>query len=448
MASPNLQSQLLPSREAVARVPRRWLTLARGVWIACALLLLANFVASIPAYYRILLTICTLPIQTSCNMPGQSANPSGQLTAHKLLALASLHVSVAAFAATVVTLYAIVSLFYWGVGLLIFWRKSNGGLGLFVSLLLVLFGATGVNGYFLGAWASMPVPPPLQILLLLITIAQWMGLVAFLLTFPTGRFAPRWSWLFILGNISYGVLQGTPLLTAADLLVLFGCIFFIMVYRYRRVFDAAQRQQTKWFVYAFAIGLPAAIISAATPTIAPPDSPFQLLSPTLNVLSLVAIPFGVGIAILRYRLWDIDAIINRTLVYGTLTVLLALLYTGLIIGLQSLLSAITEQGNNDIAIVVSTLVIYALFWPLRRRLQNLIDRRFYRRKYDATKVLAAFSATLRNEVDLDQLREQLVSVVEESMQPAHVSLWLRPREHVGTQQALWGATPPASSEGS
>ncbi len=132
---------------------------------------------------------------------------------------------------------------------------------------------------------------------------------------------------------------------------------------------------------------------------------------------------------MRSRLWDIDTLINRTLVYGLLTALLAAVYAGLIIGLESLAGVITRQGSQQpVVLVVSTLVIYALFQPLRSRIQSIIDRRFYRRKYDAAKVVAAFSATLRQEVDLDQLREQLLAVVQETMQPASLSLWLLPRK--------------------
>jgi hypothetical protein len=143
-------------------------------------------------------------------------------------------------------------------------------------------------------------------------------------------------------------------------------------------------------------------------------------------LSMLVIPPTLAIAILRSRLWDIDVIINRALIYGALSGALALIYFGSVIGLQFVLHGLTE--GNQLALVISTLAIAALFQPLRRNIQNGIDRRFYRHKYDAARILNAFSATLRNEVDLNTLTEQLVDVVEETMEPTHVSLWLRGTE--------------------
>ncbi len=175
-----------------------------------------------------------------------------------------------------------------------------------------------------------------------------------------------------------------------------------------------ERQQLKWFLYA-AAPIPYFPLSDYGPLI-------------LNALAfgwvLIGLPVAIGIAVLRYRLYDIDFIINRTLVYGQLTVFLALVYFGSVVALQYVLRTLTGQGGT-LAIVASTLAIAAMFSPLRRRVQAFIDRRFYRRKYDAVKTLEAFSGRLRNETNLGTLSEDLVGVVRETMQPAHVSLWLR-----------------------
>jgi hypothetical protein len=408
-----------------------WQRLAQGVWIALALVLLANFVASIPAYYQIMRTACTLPSQVPCTMPGPPGNTSEQLTPANVQVLAHLHLSLTVYAAYIVTLDVVVSLLAWSIGLLIFWRKSAEGMGLFVSLFLVLLGATGSGNTLLGIWAPTPTPPLLSGLFNLITGAVWISLGAFLLTFPNGRFVPRWSWLVFsfwiitfVWNSPLPFLQGLVSLLVS--LLVFGGTLFIMVYRYVRVFDATQRQQAKWFVYAAVAALCLNTLANALPGAVPADSPLQLLFPTLALFPSVLLFLGLGFAILRYRLWDIDVIINRTLVYGSLTILLAGLYVGLILALQSLVRAVTGSiSQQPLVLVASTLVIAALFQPLRRRIQNVIDRRFYRRKYDARRTIANFSATLRGEVDLTELSERLVAVVEETMQPAHVSLWLR-----------------------
>jgi hypothetical protein len=144
-------------------------------------------------------------------------------------------------------------------------------------------------------------------------------------------------------------------------------------------------------------------------------------------LSVITLPAAIGIAILRYRLYDIDVVINRTLVYGLLTAILALVYLGGVATTQAIFRTLTGQEHQpQLVVVISTLVIAALFNPLRRRIQSFIDRRFYRKKYDARKALEIFSAKMRDETDLNALSDDLVGVVREAMQPAHVSLWLRP----------------------
>jgi hypothetical protein len=182
-----------------------------------------------------------------------------------------------------------------------------------------------------------------------------------------------------------------------------------------------ERQQIKWLAY-FAILL---FVGFAFVVAGWFGNNWSYFGELLSIAAFNCLPVGVGIAILKYRLYDIDLLINRTLVYGALTGILALVYLGGVVALQALFRYLTGQGSQ-LAIVASTLVIAALFGPLRRRIQAFIDRRFYRRKYDVTKTLEAFSAKLRDETDLDALRADLVGVVGETMQPAHVSLWLRP----------------------
>ncbi len=231
----------------------------------------------------------------------------------------------------------------------------------------------------------------------------------------------------------------------------FGLIAFaiiLQIYRYRHVSTPLQRQQTKWVVFGITLAFGSFLFAfVLLDAVLPQFFPMGPLAYTLGQIPfdflLLAYPLSIWFAILHARLWEIDRLVNRTLVYGTLTISLALVYAGLIIGLQALFGTIFKQ-NNDVAIVVSTIAIYALFWPLRHRIQAVIDRRFYRRKYDAQKTLAAFSDTLRQEVDLATLSEHLVEVVQETMQPASVSLWLRPPAH---QQVSWRATPSVSSEG-
>ncbi|MBA3570107.1 MAG: hypothetical protein H0W28_12385 [Pyrinomonadaceae bacterium] len=182
----------------------------------------------------------------------------------------------------------------------------------------------------------------------------------------------------------------------------------------------AERQQLKWFVYGVSllvVGFLAAFLGFGLHSVAW----------FVGIAAFNFLPIAAGIAILRYHLYDIDIIINRTLVYGVLTAALALVYVGSIVLLQGLFRALTGE-TSQLAVVASTLAIAALFVPLRRRIQAFIDRRFYRRKYDLAKTLQAFNAKLRDDVDLDSVADDLVEVVKETMQPAYVSLWLRPPE--------------------
>jgi hypothetical protein len=202
-----------------------------------------------------------------------------------------------------------------------------------------------------------------------------------------------------------------------------------LVLRYRRS-GGEEREQIKWIALAASVvGLLYLIAMVSSLTYSGPwggaGTPLWLgLLQDASLVSFTAVPIAVGFAVLKYRLYDIGLIINRTLVYGSLTAMLVTLYFGGIVVLQRIFVTLTGQ-ESTLAVVASTLAIAALFVPLRRRVQGFVDRRFYRRKYDARKTLEAFSAKLRDETDLEALNNNLVSVVKETMQPAHVSLWLR-----------------------
>ena len=273
------------------------------------------------------------------------------------------------------------------------------------------------------------------------------------LVFPDGRLpSRRWRpllWLVVVGVAVYVVdaalEPGGPDPLGVELpsnvyglLVVVGIVLLVV-----GIFGAAaavalrlwrargqERQQVKWLVYATSV----VVVGALGAVLLPP--PLGDVSWLVMLFGFAGMPVAVGVAILRYRLYDIDLLINRTLVYGSLTSVLAVVYFGGVTATQALFRTITgQQEFPQLVVVASTLVIAALFNPLRRRIQSLIDRSFYRSKYDARKTLEAFSATLRDETDLVALGDNLVGVVRETMQPAHVSLWLRPETSSKDHQA-------------
>jgi uncharacterized membrane protein YhdT len=277
--------------------------------------------------------------------------------------------------------------------------------------------------------------------------------VFFILLFPTGGLpSRRWRWVtwltvafvlvgVILGAFSSGPVEGLgPIrnpLGIEGFSNVYNSILFTMVPTFLLVAAASsvfmrlrrakgvERQQIKWFAYAAAATVIGLFLAYVIPTVIDTPLWFERAGYAVLIAVIPAIPISIGIAILRYRLYDIDIIINRTLVYGSLTATLVALYFGGIVVLQRIFVALTGQ-QSTLAVVASTLLIAALFNPLRRRIQSFIDRRFYRRKYDARKTLEDFSVKLRDETDLDALEDDLVGVVTGTMQPAHVSLWLRP----------------------
>jgi hypothetical protein len=292
---------------------------------------------------------------------------------------------------------------------------------------------------WLNGWTWWLLIGPLLLILLLFPTGQWLsprwrwvaGMIALLFLTFVGviTLSPEWQDLtsgntlpnplgvnVLPADFSFEIIEAPWFMTLVSTAAL--CVLSVLI-RYRRS-GVVEREQLKWFLSACAFFI-VAYATAGLSSIGK-DQP-NWAGVWLN-LAFILLPVSIGIAILRYRLYDIDIIIRRTLVYSILTALLALIYFGGVVLVQQLTRSITGT-SSDVAIVVSTLVIAALFFPLRRRVQNAIDWRFYRRKYDAAKTLAAFSATVRDEVELEKLTAELINVVNETMQPASVSLWLR-----------------------
>src|SRR5215208_8147726 len=294
-------------------------------------------------------------------------------------------------------------------------------------------------GLFLGSALLVLMFPNGQLLSRSWRAVVWLAvggsaITALLFATSPGRISPyRVSNPFGIEGALRSILHVLGMLAMATVLVC--CVLAVIsVFVRLQSAEGEERQQIKWFAYAaavllstFFLGLPLAAVIAAIG--------LGWVAPIPLVIGILATPAAVGVAMLRYRLYDIDVIINRTLVYGSLTLMLALLYFGGVTATQAAFTALTGQEEQpQLAIVVSTLVIAALFNPLRHRIQSFIDRRFYRNKYDARKTLETFSAQLRNETDLEALGDDLVSVVRETMQPEHVSLWLRPDTPVRVKQ--------------
>jgi hypothetical protein len=345
------------------------------------------------------------------------------------------------------------------VGAIVASRRPENPVGWLLCLFGVAVGTSSFASQY-AIYALLARPDSLPAGEAMAWIAGWqlpiiIGLQLFyILLFPTGRLpSGRWKWLarpivaFVvvgvilsafssdayLGSLDpirnpLGVGGFTPVYTAL-LYFVFPCLLvavaFAVLVRLRHAV-AAERQQIKWFAYAAAIFALASILNIVAGALDLPPWIERTNAVTFPVAGML-VPIAIGIAILRHRLYDIDIIINRTLVYGSLTLMLALVYFGGVAVTQAVFQSLTGQERQpQLLVVASTLLIAALFTPLRRRIQSFIDRRFYRRKYDARKTLVAYSAKLRSETDLEALSDDLVGAVRETMQPGHVSLWLRP----------------------
>jgi len=397
------------------------LTLGRTAWVFLFLVEVAVFAMALPVWFNELLKD---PYQLQTG-------------------LSRLGLTIEFFALYSTSLQIILALALITIALVIFWRKSDDWMGLLVSI-----GQLGLMVAVLPDLQTLPRANPAWNLpaLLIRIVGLALGVLVFYL-FPDGRFVPKWtSWLeliFILYMGTWILLPGTapppmPIdihnsmqtLTVLIMFFLIGSGVFAQVYRYRTISNPVQRQQTKWVVFGFGavfVGVALSIFPMILfPSLRIPglvNTLYLLIEIPLVLFSIFLLPLSIGVSILRYHLWDIDILIRRTLIYGALTVTLVTVYLVAVLLLQQGFVRLTGQ-KSPIAVVISTLAIATLFTSLRRRIQNDIDRRFYRKKYDAARTLEAFSTLVREDVELEQLTTHLLAVVEETMQPVRVSLWL------------------------
>ena len=417
----------------------RWQTikllLTRVFWLVIFGLSLEALRIGIPMAYTRLTTVC---LAETC--------PIDQLTPAAARHLADMGFSLRFYALFNITLVIIFAVVYLALAALIFWQRPDERMALYASVTLMLFGVfttdlieelSNVPGFWF--WAAS-----------LMLIFAWVGFCHLLYLFPDGRFVPSWTRLL---SIAWALFIFVPIVSVFLLpaeiwwyvnpanwsesvnvllgIMLVGGGVVAQIYRYRAVSNHRQRQQTKWVLYGFIVTFAMIVflqdvLDAVIPEWTANGTVTNLVISALSLVAYLFLAATFYIAILRYRLWDIDVLIRRTLIYSVLTTILALVYFGSVVLLEQVLRTITGQERNQLVTVLSTLAIAALFVPIRQRVQNVIDRRFYRRKYDAEHVLAAFSAALRDEVVLEELTNALVNLVQETLQPAQVTLWLKP----------------------
>ncbi len=408
--------------QPVARLEGRWLFVARVIWVAVALL-----TVGVLAYASF------IDHTFFAKLEGWTAETYGAALAQVGLSANSLDLYHFLSATVIRAVYI-------AIAAVIFWWKADDQMAFLLSISLLAFSVTAV-------WVG-PVATAHPLLARPLDLLQVVGQTGILLTifiFPDGRFVPRWArWptivtlvVFILPRYSLWFRElatANPIFWAP--ILWFFASLPLQIYRYRRVSNPLQRQQTKWAVVGFTAYMLLAngtwvIGYAMAPSVFPSFLQqsaagliYRFAYYQVQNIGYLALPVCLAIAILRYRLYDIDILIRKTLQYTVVTALLALIYFGSVFLLQRLFSSATGQ-QSPLILVVSTLLIAAIFAPLRRRIQDGIDRRFYRKKYDAQQVLAQFARTARDETDMDALLAELERVVQETLQPEGVKVWLR-----------------------
>ncbi len=411
-----------------------WLVALRVLWVALAILVLAIFFASVPAMLRNRQVICTGP---TC-LPGEL----GPADARALAAL-GLPLGFLAWSETIWALVILVTLLV--IATVIFGSQPNNRMAVLTSFWLVAFFPTFFDGLMQGFVRAEP--GWYWPVTFVEALGIWLSLLCLFL-FPIGRFVTALSRLILLAVTVYAlslllftswlaVMDGATLMDRLLRYTFWGLMvagLAAQTYRYRHSYNVVERQQSKWILFGMALfvleDIGFNLLPLFFPSFLEPGLVrllYEYIGTTFTQSLLLVFVLFLAIAIFRYRLWDIDLVIRRALIYGPLTALLVLFYFGIVVVLEGMFRVIVGH-QSDVAIIISTLAVAALFATLRARVQRGIDRRFFRRKYDASQVLAAFGARMRDEVDLSQLTDELLAVVEETLVPAHISIWLKTKQ--------------------
>jgi len=422
-----LSKRIHDQRGAQDMSAHRWVRPARVLWIVVIVAAYALWLTQLPAYVS-----AVRHIRIANAAP--DASIALQLGLADVQRLDAWGLSLDVYAGVIIGLTLLFQLTYAAVGLLLFWRRANDRMAYCASFALMLLPfayAPLTLGTLPSAW---------QWIIPLVAMLGNASLIMCGYLFPDGRFLPRWiralALLLVVYALAAAILPAMQLgRSDLSLLIVLGfalSVLPVQIYRYRAVSTPHQRQQTKWVVLGIVGGVVGNIAARTLHAVvlAPQWGASALAFGALVglvMLAMLAIPLAVGIAILSSHLWDIDIVIHRTVLYSTLSALLAGIYATTVLVLQTLIHPFTGlQRPGPLVITISTLLVAAVTNPLRRWLQGVIDRRFYRRKYQSERVLTGYAHALQAEVELSQLRQGLLSVVDETMQPTHLSLWLSP----------------------
>ncbi len=420
------------TRASITNLRRPALTRARLGWLAAAALTLTIFLIGLPARWTDL-------------------NSGSILATDYAEALDRLGLSVRFLASYIMGIEVVFAVALMAFGVLLFARKSDDWMVLFVSFALLAFGLS-MSDF---ATSLRELHPAWHIPVLVHRALAWSSVVISICLFPDGRFVPRWTKGFAVVSLLFALswIVAPPPTRKPDLKELndfipflgliawFGAAALAQLQRLRGTRDQAQRRQTKWVVYGFAamtltlaaMWLPIIVL----PVLRSPGIPslfWELLVVPVSLGSFALMPLAIGVSVARHHLWDIDRLVSRTLGYGALTVLLAGIYAISVLALEQIFRGVlgdivpTEAaGTSNLAIVSSTLIVAAFFNPLRRRIQAAVDRRFYRTRYDADLALKQFGGTIQQAFGLADVSEAVLDVVEDTVQPVETSIWLRDR---------------------